>query len=137
MKSGTRHDIRNRDFRVRPEEGLLDPQSGQSQFGRDRDDWGNWFGCNHATPFWHYALDDHYLRRNPHLASPGGRIEAPRSVTFALGRGRDTGTPRNEQGNAWTSGCSVMVYRDTLFGISSPETGSPVSRCTTWSTASC
>ena len=23
----------------------LDPQSGQSQFGRNRDDWGNWFGC--------------------------------------------------------------------------------------------
>src|SRR5207249_9390883 len=65
---------------------------------------------------WHYALADHYLRRNPHVASPSPRVEMPRSVTFALGKGRDTGTPRNSQGNAWTSGCSVMVYRDTLFG---------------------
>ncbi|MEX2558669.1 MAG: PVC-type heme-binding CxxCH protein [Pirellulales bacterium] len=116
VKTGTTYDIRNRDFRFRPDEGLLDPQSGQSQFGRDRDDWGNWFGCHHATPMWHYALDDRYLRRNPHVASPSARVEAPRSLSFAIGGGRDTGTPRDSQGNAWTSGSSVMVYRDTLFG---------------------
>src|SRR5690606_25817470 len=28
-----------RDFRIRPDEGLLDPQSGVSQYGRNRDDW--------------------------------------------------------------------------------------------------
>ena len=116
VKTGTLHDLRNRDFRFRPDDGRLDPQSGQSQFGRDRDDWGDWFGCNHATPMWHYALDDHYLRRNPHVASPGSRVEAPRSPTFAIGNGRDTGTRRSGQGNPWTSACSVTVYRDTLLG---------------------
>jgi putative membrane-bound dehydrogenase-like protein len=116
VKTGATYDIRNRDFRFRPGEGVLDPQSGQAQFGRDRDDWGNWFGCNNAVPLWHYALDDHYLRRNPHVAAPGPRVEAPRSVTFPLGPGRDTGTPRRAGGNAWTSACSVMVYRDDLFG---------------------
>jgi putative membrane-bound dehydrogenase-like protein len=116
-KTGTTYDIRNRDFRFRPDEGVLDPQSGQSQFGRDRNDWGDWFGCDHALPMWHYALDDRYSRRNPHVASPGARVEAPRSVTYpAGGAGRDTGTPRAAGGNAWTSSCSVMVYRDTLFG---------------------
>jgi putative membrane-bound dehydrogenase-like protein len=116
VKTGATYDLRNRDLRIRPDEGLLDPQSGQAQFGRDRDDWGNWFGCNNAVPMWHYALDDHYLRRNPHVASPSPRVEAPRSVTYSLGTGRDTGTPRSVGGNAWTSGCSVTVYRDTLFG---------------------
>jgi putative membrane-bound dehydrogenase-like protein len=118
LRTGAVHDIRNRDFRFRPDDGLLDPQSGQAQFGRDRDDWGDWFGCNHATPMWHYALDDRYLRRNPHVAAPSPRVEAPRSSTFALGPGRATGTPRSRpgQGNAWTSGCSVMIYRDTLLG---------------------
>jgi putative membrane-bound dehydrogenase-like protein len=116
LTTGATYDIRNRDLRIRPDDGSLDPQAGQSQFGRDRDDWGNWFGCHHATPMWHYALDDHYLRRNPHVASPSARVEAPRSITFALGSGRRTGTPRSRQGNAWTSGASVMVYRDTLFG---------------------
>src|SRR3954468_1433007 len=53
-KTGKSYNIRNRDFRIRPDEGLLDPQTGQAQFGRDRDDWGNWFGCNHNTPIWHF-----------------------------------------------------------------------------------
>jgi putative membrane-bound dehydrogenase-like protein len=115
-KTGATWDIRNRDFRIRPDEGQLDPQSGQAQFGRDRDDWGNWFGCNNALPMWHYALDDHYLRRNPHVAAPSPRVEAPRSVTYAVGIGRDTGTRRDNRGNAWTSGCGITIYRDTLFG---------------------
>src|SRR5262249_35081703 len=116
VKTRAVHDIRNRDFRCRPDEGLLDPQSGQAQFGRDRDDWGHWFGCNNAVPIWHYVLEDHSLRRNPHVASPPPRVEMPRSLTFALGKGRDTGTPRSSKGNAWTSGCSAMIYRDNLFG---------------------
>src|SRR3954454_20262734 len=115
-KTKKTYDIRNRDFRFRLDEGLLDPQSGQAQFGRDRDDWGNWFGCNNAVPAWHYVLDDHYLRRNPHVAAPSPRVEMPRSVTFALGKGRDTGTRRNARGNAWTSACGITIYRDTLFG---------------------
>jgi putative membrane-bound dehydrogenase-like protein len=114
--TGATWDIRNRDFRMRPDDGTLDPQSGQAQFGRDRDDWGNWFGCNNAVPMWHYALDDHYLRRNPHVAAPGSRVEAPRSVTYSLGTGRDTGSRRDGNGNAWTSGCGVTIYRDTLLG---------------------
>ena len=138
MKSGTRHDIRNRDFRVRPEEGLLDPQSGQSQFGRDRDDWGNWFGCNHATPFWHYALDDHYLRRNPHVASPGGRVEAPRSVDVRPGHGAETrGRRETSKGTLGPPVAASWSTATRSSARSSPETGSPASRCTTWSTASC
>jgi putative membrane-bound dehydrogenase-like protein len=117
LKTGAGVDIRNRDFRIRPDEGLLDPQTGQAQYGLDRDDWGNWFGCNNARPMWHYVLDDHYLGRNPHVAAPNPRVEAPTSVTFPLGSaGRDTGTVRRPGGNAWTSGCGITIYRDDLFG---------------------
>ena len=67
------------DFRIQPDTGLIDAQAGQTQFGRRRDDWGNWFGCNNSNPMWHFVLGDHYLRRNPHLAAPGSRINV--SVT--------------------------------------------------------
>lgn len=116
-KTGVRVDIRNRDFRFRPESGELDPQSGQSQYGRNRDAWGNWFACNHSTPIWHYALADHYLRRNPHLAPPSPRAPMARSVTFSReSPGRGSGSRRRPEGNPFTSACSVMVYRDDLFG---------------------
>jgi len=42
----------------------LEAVSGNTQFGREQDDWGNWFGNNNSDPLWHYTLDDHYLRRN-------------------------------------------------------------------------
>ena len=58
-------------------------QSGQTQFGRERDDWGNWFGGNNSNPMWHYTLDDHYLRRNPHFAPP--RVRKQVSVVARRG----------------------------------------------------
>jgi putative membrane-bound dehydrogenase-like protein len=117
LKTGAIVDIRNRDFRFRPDEGLLDPQTGQSQYGRDCNDWGDWFGCNNAKPMWHFALADQYLRRNPYVAAPNPRVDAPPAVTFTRGPvGRDTGTPRSDKGNAFTSGCGITIYRDDLFG---------------------
>jgi putative membrane-bound dehydrogenase-like protein len=111
-------DIRGRDFRFLPHLGL-DPQSGQSQFGRARDDWGNWFGNNNTQPMWHYALEDYHLRRNPHLPVPDPRIHVP--LTPRAGRVYATSRtlPRfNSPGaeNHITSACSTIVYRDDLFG---------------------
>src|SRR2546429_2180788 len=36
--------VAGRDLRIRPDTGELDAVSGNTQFGRERDDWGNWFG---------------------------------------------------------------------------------------------
>src|SRR5207253_8238197 len=35
----------DRDFRIKPDAGVLEPATGRTQQGRVRDDWGNWFGC--------------------------------------------------------------------------------------------
>ena len=51
-------DIRGRDIRIRPDTGEIEAVVGQSQFGRNRDDWGNWFGNNNSRPMYHYVLDD-------------------------------------------------------------------------------
>src|SRR5206468_12569708 len=70
-------DIRGHDFRFRPGTGEFEVVTGQSQYGRCRDDWGNWFGGNNSNPAWHFALDDHYLRRNQHFAPPDPRSRVP------------------------------------------------------------
>ncbi len=109
----------NRDFRIRPDEGLLDPQSGTSQFGRSRDDWDNWFGNSNSNPMYQYVLADHYLRRNPHVPAANGRVNVseqpgaaevfPASRTIA--RFNDL-----YAANRFTSANSTIVYRDELFG---------------------
>lgn len=111
--------IGGRDLRIRPDTGRLDPQSGQTQFGRCRDDWGNWFGGNNSDPLWHYVLEDHYLRRNPHVAPPPVRVQVPQQpgaapvfpISKTLARFNDF-----DRANRFTSACSPTIYRDDLFG---------------------
>ena len=60
-------DIRGDDFRFRPDELIFEGVEGRTQFGRRRDDWGNWFGNNNPAWGWHYFLPNRYLARNPYV----------------------------------------------------------------------
>jgi len=119
VKTGKKAPIRGRDFRIKPDTGEFELQSGQTQFGRSRDDWGNWFGNNNSQPMWHFMLDDHYLKRNPLLPAPDPRIMVPvvsgnapvYPVAPILPRFNDFHTA-----GRFTSACSAIVYRDNLFG---------------------
>jgi putative membrane-bound dehydrogenase-like protein len=114
MKEGL--SIRGRDFRFDPDARRLELESGQTQFGRHRDDWGHWFGINNSVWGWHFVLSERALTRNPslNLASPQQHFDLspqlfPDSVT----------APRfNSPGSAnkVTSANSPTPYRDDLFG---------------------
>jgi putative membrane-bound dehydrogenase-like protein len=119
VKTKAEVEMRGRDLRIRPDEGAIEAETGQTQFGRSRDDWGNWFGCNNSNPMYHFVLADHYLRRNPHVAPPELRL--PVSVTPGAARVYPVSRtlPRfndPQTANHFTSACSVIVYRDELFG---------------------
>lgn len=109
--------VGSRDFRFRPDTGELEPQSGPSQFGRNRDDWGHWFGTQNSRPLWHYVLADHYLRRNPHVAAP----DPARQVVVPLNpKVWPMSAPEKrfhsfENSGHFTSACSGMIYRDELL----------------------
>lgn len=119
MKTGRMLELGRRDFRIQPDDGGIEFVSGQTQVGRNRDDWGNWFGCNNSNPFWHYALEDRYLQRNPHLvppsavvsigATPGAAPIFPTSETIARFNDPD-------RRNRFTSANGLMIYRDDFLG---------------------
>jgi putative membrane-bound dehydrogenase-like protein len=118
LKTGKVVDIAGRDLRIRPDTGDLDAQTGQTQFGRCRDDAGDWFGGNNSVPMWHYLLPDHYLRRNPHFAAPPPRVQVPAVPGTAPVFPISPILPRfNDPWAAgrFTSACSPIVYRDDLF----------------------
>ncbi len=118
-KTGRIIELGRRDFQIHPDSGGLEFLTGQTQVGRARDDWGNWFGCNNSNPFWHYALEERYLRRNPHFVPPSASVSIstipgaapvfPRSETLA--RFND---PHGH--NHFTSACNVVIYRDDFLG---------------------
>lgn len=113
-RAGTETKVGSRDFRFRPDTGEVEPQSGPSQFGRNRDDWGQWFGTQNSRPLWHYVLPDHYLRRNPHYAPPEGRVLLPNEVNPPIYPAKPPQKRFHgfDQSGRFTSACSGMIYRD-------------------------
>jgi putative membrane-bound dehydrogenase-like protein len=116
--SGKTIDLTSRDFRMKPDTGVIESVTGQSQQGRVRDDWDNWFGCDSGQFIRHYPVVDRYVRRNPNVSPPATAVNVadyPGSnrlfpiaplVTFKL-----SGPP----GYA-TAACGLGIYRDDLLG---------------------
>ena len=109
--------VGSRDFRFRPDTGELEAESGPSQFGRNRDDWGHWFGTQNSRPLWHYVLPDHCLSRNPHVAAPDPRQQVvvplnPKAWPVSAAEKRYHSF---NEGGHFTSACGGMIYRDELL----------------------
>ncbi|QDT05720.1 Cytochrome c [Rubripirellula lacrimiformis] len=120
-RTGKSVNISGRDLRIRPDTGEIETQSGQTQFGRNCDSWGNWFGCNNPNPVFHYVLDEGYLSRNPHVVPPSVRrdIRVGDTKVFPIGPIISHCDPIHRPIGAtpiFTSACGTIVYRDTLFG---------------------
>ncbi len=117
VATGAMVEVGSRDFRIRPATGELDPQSGPTQYGRNRDDWGNWFGNMNSLPLWHYVLKDHYTRRNPHIAPPDPRKQLilPRNPKVYPAKAPQKRFHNFQQSGRFTSACSAMIYRDRLL----------------------
>ncbi len=116
VKTGARTDINGRDFRFRPDDGRFEAESGRTQYGRHRDDWGRWFGNNNPNLAWHVVLAEASIRRNPRFAPPDPRkmLESDNRlypVSTTLARFNTPGAV-----NRVTSANSATPYRDDLFG---------------------
>ena len=114
--TGEKIDLGSRDFRFNPDTGEFDPQSGPSQFGRARDDWGHWFGVQNSFPLWHYVLQDHYLRRNPHVIPPDPIHQLfPRNPPVYPASSMEKRFHSFDQAGRFTSACGIEIYRDQVL----------------------
>ncbi len=108
--------ISGRDFRFHPVTKEFEAIEGRTQFGRHRDDWGNWFGNNNPNWLWHFWFPESYLVNNPDFPLPTNKRFLGRddpfvySVGASLQRFNDVG-----HRNHVTSGNSPTPYRDDLF----------------------
>lgn len=123
LKTGQDVNTSGRDFRIKPDEGLIELTSGPTQFGRNRDEVGNWFGGDNSHPVWHYTLEEKYMRRNPHYSPPSARhqiAEAPGAapvfpISETVERFNDF-----DRANRFTSACSPEIYRDRSVYVCEP-----------------
>ncbi len=111
--------ISGRDIRFHPETGEFETVSAQTQYGRRRDDWGNWFGNNNPTWLWQVIVPEHYLKRNPKLAVK--RVSKILANYDDSTRVHPASAAQVRPNQPWslnhvTSGCSPCPYRDDLLG---------------------
>lgn len=66
--TGKKASLRNHDFRFQPSTGKFEAIAGRSQFGRARDDWGNYFLSWNTIPIRQVVIEERYLARNPQLS---------------------------------------------------------------------
>lgn len=119
VKTGVQVDMSGRDLRVRPQTGEIEAAAGESQWGREQDDWGNWYGSNNAEPMYQFVLEEQFLRRNTVLPAPDGRrqvSEQPGQIPI-FARSRTLARPNDvHTANRITSASSAIVYRDDFLG---------------------
>ncbi|MEO6809346.1 MAG: PVC-type heme-binding CxxCH protein, partial [Isosphaeraceae bacterium] len=119
MASGKEVNIGGRDFRIKPDTGVVEPASGLTQQGRVHDDEGNQFGGNNSILLQHYPLPDHASRRNPHVAPPAPAVYVPKDPdsrqVFPASRTIERFN-HPESANRVTSACGIGIYRDDLLG---------------------
>jgi putative membrane-bound dehydrogenase-like protein len=118
-KTGKSVNISGLDFRFQPDDGAFEAQAGQGQYGRHRDDWGNWFSIDNPSPGWHYFLPIEYLSRNPFLPVRSTRqvmANYPDATRlYPISRLTQRFNDPSAEGH-FTSANSIMPYRDELFG---------------------
>ena len=117
-KTGKVLELGDRDFRIQPDTGAIEPATGRTQQGRVRDAAGNWFGCDNSVLAWHLALPDEYLRRNPAIRHP--QVIQSVAANDAANRLIPTGSVQmfklSGPVGAITSACGIGTYGDTLLG---------------------
>ncbi|MFO0947976.1 MAG: neutral/alkaline non-lysosomal ceramidase N-terminal domain-containing protein [Planctomycetota bacterium] len=116
--TGQEVSLSGRDCRIKPDTGEIEPVNGVSQFGREKDDVGHWFGNENWAPIWHYLVPDRYVGRNPYVPSPSPWVAMADEIRFprvypasrTVDRFNDLFTA-----NRFTSACSPTIYRDRLL----------------------
>lgn len=107
----------HRDFRLKPDEGLLEPMPGRTQQGLALSDAGDRFGCSNGNPLFHYPFFD-VSTRSGLKVPPATRTVATENDPFQLFPLRDDYQLFKLSGPAGrvTAACGLGFYRDGWLG---------------------
>jgi len=119
VRTGERVNVSRRDSRIDPDRNVIAAETGSSQYGRTRDDWGNWFGNENSQPLYHFVISDRYFARNPHVPAGKPLVKlfdqpAPPPV-YPTSRTVDRFNDLFAE-NRFTSACSPHIFRDRSLG---------------------
>ncbi|MFO1094848.1 MAG: neutral/alkaline non-lysosomal ceramidase N-terminal domain-containing protein [Planctomycetaceae bacterium] len=120
VRTGAQVELARSDCRIDPDRNKLEPETGRSQFGRTRDDWGHWFGNSNSEPLYGFLWSGRYSGRNPFVPAPSAFVRlydlnSPPPPVFPTSRTVDRFNDLYTE-NRYTSACSPHVFRDNSLG---------------------
>ncbi len=123
-RNGRKYTLGSHDFRFHPDSGAVWIESGPSQFGRNRDPFGHWFGTQNANPLWQWVI--------PEAAAARNRFVAPeQTIRHVVGANsppvRPASTPEKrfhsfEQSGRYTSACGSTIDGNGMLFDAGPGT---------------
>ncbi len=118
-KTGKSVDLGGFDLRIKADSGEIELETGRTQNGRTRDNWGNWYGCSNSFPLYQFVLPDAWLRRNPHITYPSAKHQVPEIPQAPRVYPAGESAARfnvPSAANRITSGCGLTIHRDPRLG---------------------
>ncbi len=119
-KTGETLDLGSFDLKIRPDTGEMAKTSGRTQYGRVRDDFGNWFGCSNSKPIFQFVLRQEILARNPHVVYPPAAVSITEQAWAPEIFPTSKPALRYNDPHARsriTSACGLGIYRDAALGV--------------------
>ncbi len=112
LRSNEIYEVEGHDVAWKPDTGQIRKTTGETQFVRARDAFGNWFGNSNSYPMYQFVIDDRYLQHSSVSGGAKQHLLEPAAAPPVLPRSR-TVERFNDQfaRNRFTSACSSIVAR--------------------------
>lgn len=112
VKNGKTYSVSHKDVAWHPATGEIKTTSGETQFVRARDSFGNWFGNSNSHPIYQYVIEDRYLSEDSVSGGPRHDLLDP-PIAPPVYPSSQTMDRFNDLFalNRFTSACSSIVCR--------------------------
>lgn len=106
--------LREGNVRFRPDQRLIEPLAGRTQYGHTFDEWGNHFMLNNHYHIFHEVIQSRYLERNPDLVvGRATQLMPDHSEVFSIAENPEY-QMLTEIG-VFTSACGLTAYTGGAF----------------------
>ncbi len=110
--NGISYRVEGRDVAWNVDTGEIKTCSGETQFVRCRDDFGNWFGNSNSRPMYQYVIEDRYLKQGSVAGGPRQDLLTPAVAPPVYPRSRTLDRFNDLYAlNRFTSACSSIIVR--------------------------
>ncbi len=120
LRTQVTYKVSGRDVAWNPDSGEIRTTSGETQFIRGRDSFGNWFGNSNSQPMYQFVIEDRYLSGASLSGGPTHDLLTPAVAPPVYPRSRTLDRFNDLYAfNRFTSACSAIVLR--VPGVSTPH----------------